>query len=74
MKIGEKNVSSMDKAIRAVAAIIVLDLIAIGFVTPPVAYVGLVFGLVLLSTAAYNTCPVYSMLGISTCTMKSKKK
>jgi len=73
MKMGEKNVGEMDKAARAALGIAFLCMYIVNYVAQPWSYVLLALGLIMVATAAYETCPLYSALGISTCAVKRKK-
>jgi len=73
MKMGEKNVGEADRAVRAVLGISFLCAYIINYVAQPWSYIVLAIGLVMVATAAYETCPLYSALGISTCAVKKKK-
>jgi hypothetical protein len=57
-----RNVGTTDRSLRLVAGI---ALLALAFVGPktPIGYLGFV----LIATALINFCPLYSLLGISTC-------
>ena len=63
-----KNVGSVDRVLRVVLGLVILSLF---FVYPgsPWRYLALI-GIVPLATGLMSTCPLYSMLGISTCPMK----
>ncbi|MHA7968489.1 YgaP family membrane protein [Rhizobium sp. CAU 1783] len=63
-----KNVGSVDRILRIVVGLIVLSLF---FIYPgaPWRYFALI-GIVPLLTGLFSTCPLYSILGISTCPMK----
>ena len=74
MKIGEKNVGEIDKAARAALGIILLCIYVGNYVAQPWPFVALVLGLAIVATGAYGTCPIYSLLGISTCTAREKRK
>ena len=74
MKFGEKNVGEIDKAARAIAGIACLGVFIGNYFAQPVSYIVLALGLVMVATAAYGTCPLYSVFGISTCAAKGKKK
>lgn len=64
----KKNIGSPDKIIRIVVG---LGLIACVFVGPKTLW-GLL-GLIPLTTAFLNFCPMYSLLGVQTCPLKNKK-
>ena len=74
MKFGEKNVGEIDKAARAVLGIIFLCAYIGSYVMQQWEYVALAAGFAMVATAAYGTCPVYSLFGIGTCEAKGKKK
>ena len=74
MKIGEKNIGRIDQASRAILGIIFLFMYAGNHVIQPWPYVVLALGLVMVATAAFGTCPLYTLVGISTCAVKGKKK
>ncbi|MFA6213779.1 MAG: DUF2892 domain-containing protein [Candidatus Micrarchaeia archaeon] len=67
MEMGERNVGDIDKAVRAALALVFIGSYVTGSVPMPWSYVLLLLGLLLVGTAAYGTCLVYSVLGISTC-------
>lgn len=65
------NVGSADRIVRIVLGAV---LIAAYFLFPGHAWwgvVGLVVGIIALATGLMSSCPLYSILGISTCPMKS---
>jgi hypothetical protein len=57
-----KNVGSVDRALRVVAGLVLLSLTVIG----PKTLWGLI-GIVPLLTALVGWCPAYTLLGIRTC-------
>jgi hypothetical protein len=65
----EKNVGSLDKLVRVVVGI---ALIAMVFVGPQTAWGWI--GVIPLATAALGSCPLYTVLGISTCAAGPKPK
>jgi len=73
MKIGEKNVGEIDKAARAVLGIAFLCAYVGDYAARPWIFLALILGFGMVATAAYGTCPIYSLLGINTCTAKGKK-
>jgi hypothetical protein len=65
MLIMKRNEGSVDQVLRVVAGLILLSLVFIG----PKTLWGLV-GLVPLLTGIAGYCPLYQLLGISTCPLK----
>ena len=62
----EKNVGQLDKTTRIILGI---TLIVVGIVTK--SWWGAI-GIVPLITASLGNCPLYSVLGVSTCSKKDK--
>ncbi|PTT90515.1 DUF2892 domain-containing protein [Pelomonas sp. HMWF004] len=60
------NVGTADRALRVLAGLALLGLAATGTIGPW-GYIGVVP----LATGLLRTCPLYSMLGFSTCPLKS---
>ncbi len=56
------NESGMERVVRVLAGLIILSIVFVG----PQSWWGLI-GLVPLVTGLAGNCPVYSILGISTC-------
>ena len=65
MNLLPKNEATIDRAIRVLLGVAVLSLTVVG----PQTMWGLV-GLVPLFTGLVGSCPVYTLLGVSTCPMK----
>lgn len=65
----KKNVGAIDKAIRLALAVGLLSLFF--FLEGNARYWALV-GIVPLFTAVVNSCPLYSIFGLSTCPLKSE--
>jgi Protein of unknown function (DUF2892) len=63
------NVGSIDRAVRVILGLALLS--AVFLLEGPVRWVGLI-GLVLLLTAAFGVCPLYTVLGIKTCPTVNK--
>lgn len=59
------NEGSLDRGVRVVVGLAILSLTVLG----PATWWGLV-GLVPLVTGAVGVCPLYSLLGVSTCRVK----
>jgi hypothetical protein len=64
-----KNVGSIDRLVRVIVGIALIALVFIGPQTPW----GWI-GLVPLATAALSWCPLYTALGIETCTTAARPK
>ena len=62
-KVLSRNESAVDRAIRVTAGLGLLSLTVVG----PQTLLGL-FGLLPLATGLLGSCPLYRLLGISTCT------
>ena len=63
------NLGTLDRMIRAVLGVIVLGLY--GALPPPWRYLTL-SGAVLIATALMAHCPLYRLLGLSSCTHPSE--
>ncbi|MCB2081045.1 MAG: DUF2892 domain-containing protein [Hyphomicrobiales bacterium] len=63
----KKNMGKTDKSIRLVAAVILIALIATGNVTGTLAIILGVVAAVFIATSLISFCPLYPILGISTC-------
>jgi hypothetical protein len=59
------NVGTVDRVIRIVVGLVLIALVFVGPQTPW----GWI-GVVPLATGLISTCPLYSLLGLSTCPMK----
>lgn len=66
----KKNVGSIDKAIRIVLAAVVVLLNYFEVINGTMAIILLVVAMVLVVTSFANFCPLYAMLGKSTCKIK----
>lgn len=63
-----KNVGSIDRLLRIVVGLVVLSLF---FIYPDASWrYWTLIGIVPLLTGLLSTCPLYSLLGMSTCPMK----
>lgn len=63
------NVGGLDRALRIIVGIVLL---AGFFLLPDASYRWfLLIGIVPLLTGLMSSCPLYSILGVSTCKMKS---
>lgn len=67
MNILPRNEHTIDRAIRIVIGLALLSLVFIG----PKTLIGLV-GIVPLATGLLGSCPLYTLLGLSTCPARLK--
>ncbi|PAC30330.1 DUF2892 domain-containing protein [Flectobacillus sp. BAB-3569] len=63
----KKNMGSTDKLIRVIIAIIVAVLYFTGTLTGTIGIIALVIAGVFFVTSLVSFCPLYTILGISTC-------
>lgn len=68
----KKNVGNIDRIVRILLALVFGYLYFTGAVTGLVGTVLLVLGGIFVLTALVGTCPIYSVLGMSTCPVKEK--
>ena len=66
----QNNIGSIDRALRMVAGVLLLAFAALS--SHPLHLLGLI-GIVPLATAALRVCPLYSLLGISTCPVSAPR-
>ncbi len=66
----KKNMGLADRALRLIAAIIVGILFLSGSITGTVGVILLLVAAVFLITATVSFCPLYTLLGINTCSNK----
>lgn len=67
-----KNVGTIDRAIRGIVGLAGIALFATGIVEGTLGIIALVVGVVILGTAAIGWCPPYSLLGINTGAKKTE--
>lgn len=68
----KNNVGNIDRIVRILLALVFGYLYFTGAVTGLVGTVLLVLGGIFVLTALVGTCPIYSVLGMSTCPVKEK--
>ena len=68
----KKNMGNTDKIIRIVVAIIAVALYFTGTLTGALGIVALVAAGIFLLTSFISFCPLYTILGISTCPLEKK--
>lgn len=66
----KKNVGSIDKVLRLLLA---LGLFSLFFLLEGNARYWAIVGVVPLTTGLLNSCPLYTLLGLSTCPLKAKE-
>ena len=62
----KKNIGATDKLIRTVLGIIGIYIFFNNEMSGGLAYTALIIGVILLATSFLGTCPIYSLLGVST--------
>ena len=67
----QTNVGSVDRAIRIIVGLVLIlapfaNILNMGS-SVALTYGSILVGAVLVATAAFKVCPLYSLLGISTC-------
>ena len=60
------NVGTLDRTIRAIVGMALIGAWPLGLLQGTLAIIALVFGAVLILTAAIRWCPPYTLLGINT--------
>lgn len=68
----KKNVGNIDRIVRILLALVFGYLYFSNTVTGLVGTVLLVLGGIFVLTALLGTCPIYSLIGVSTCPVKQK--
>jgi fatty acid desaturase len=68
----KKNMGNTDKIIRIVVAIIAVALYFTGTLTGALGIVALLAAGIFLLTSFISFCPLYTILGISTCPLEKK--
>jgi hypothetical protein len=66
----KKNMGNADRIVRILLAILFATLYFSGFVTGIVGTILIVLGGVFLFTSAIGFCPLYTFVGINTCSRK----
>jgi hypothetical protein len=66
-----KNVGQVDRLVRAAVAIVALIIAWNAGFSGALGIIALVVGIVMAVTAAVGTCPLYRLVGVNTCKVKS---
>lgn len=67
----KKNMGSMDRALRLSVAAVLVFLYFSGTIAGTLGIIGLVVAAVFTLTSLVSNCPLYSVLGIKTCKVKT---
>lgn len=68
----QKNVGNIDRLVRLSAALVIAVLYFMNVISGTTAVVLGVVALAMVVTSLVNFCPLYRLLGINTCQVKSK--
>ncbi len=66
----KKNMGSLDRGIRVAVAVIFATLFATGIVAGTLGTILLIVGGVFLATSIVSFCPLYTLIGVNTCSVK----
>lgn len=70
----KRNVGNIDRSVRFIASLLLAGLYFGGIITGVTGLILLIAGIILFLSAMAGTCPLYSLLGISTCSLDRKVK
>jgi hypothetical protein len=68
----KKNVGNTDRAVRILLAVVFAALYFTGTVTGTMGYVLLALGAIFVLTSLVSFCPIYAIVGLSTCPAKKE--
>ena len=71
LKIGEMNIGMIDRVVRIIIGIVLIAVFALNMVAAPWSYLVALIGLIALVTGVIGTCPLYSLLNMSTLEKKA---
>lgn len=66
----EKNMGTTDTLIRLIIAVVIAGLFYTGIISGTIAVILLVLASIFVITGLLSFCPLYTLLGISTCKKK----
>jgi len=69
----KKNMGNVDRIIRLIIAAGLLALYFTGTIAGVWATVALVVAIIFIGTSLVSSCPIYSIVGLSTCPTKTSK-
>lgn len=70
----KKNMGTLDRSLRITVAIILITLYFTNILVDFWGILALIVAGIFLLTSAVGNCPLYSIFGISSCSLKEKKK
>lgn len=68
----KKNMGSADKIIRLIVAVVLAILSYTGVLSGTIGIIALVLAAVFVLTSAISFCPLYAIVGMSTCPVEKK--
>lgn len=68
----KKNMGSADKVIRLVIAAVLVGLYFSGTITGTIGIIGLVVAIIFALTSVVSFCPLYTLIGFSSCPRTTK--
>jgi len=68
----KKNMGSADRVIRLVIAAVIVGLYFSGIITGTIGIIGLVLAAVFTLTSVVSFCPLYTLIGFSSCPRTAK--
>ncbi len=70
----KKNMGNLDRIIRTVVALVAAALYFTNVLTGTIGIVALVVAVIFLLTSAVGFCPIYRLVGLSTCPASSSNQ
>lgn len=67
------NMGNIDRIVRVLIAVLIAVLFFTNTITGTMGYVFLVIGGIFLLTSLVGSCPLYSLVGVNTCSLKKTK-
>ncbi len=69
----KKNMGTIDKVLRIIIAAVITGLFAADVISGTVGIILVLFAFVFVATSIVSFCPLYTLLGVSTCPVKKEK-
>ena len=70
----EKNMGTIDRIVRVLLSVIMFGLLMKGIIYGVLAVISVAVSIILLLTSLVGFCPLYRVLGITTCNIKDTEK